>query len=240
MGEPQGGESLSAAASSAASAAHAIVGDEVVPRLRGLLHAYAFWLSLVAGSALVALAPPGKARVAMLVYGAGLCALFAASALHHRWRGSPRWRPLLRRLDHSAIYMFIAASYTPVALLVLGPPLGTVVLVSVWGGAAAGVAFRLVWVSAPRWLVSASYLVLGWVMAIALPELFNRAGAAASALLMAGGGLYSLGAAVYASRRPDPWPRTFGFHEVFHALVVAAVVVHLIAIAGWAIAARPP
>jgi hemolysin III len=223
-----------------ASAAQAIVEGEAVPRLRGLLHVYALWASLAAGAVLLVLAPAGRARMAAIIYAVGLCALFAASALHHRWWGSPRRRPLLRRLDHSTIFVFIAASFTPVGLLALRPPLGTAVLVGVWAGAAAGVALSLAWISAPRWLVAGSCLALGWVMVIALPDLFRQVGAAASLLFLAGGGLYSLGAAVYASERPNPWPRTFGFHEVFHALVIAAAVVHFIAIAGWVIPNRLP
>lgn len=218
----------------AAPAAQPIVEGEAVPRLRGLLHVYALWASLAAGAVLLVLAPAGRARMAAIVYAVGLCALFGASALYHRW-GSPRRRPLLRRLDHSTIFVFIAASFTPIGMLALRPPLGTAVLVGVWAGAAAGVVFSLAWVSAPRWLVAGSCLALGWVMVIALPELFRQVGAAASLLFLAGGGLYSLGAAVYAFERPNPCPRTFGFHEVFHALVIAAAVVHFIAIAGWVI-----
>jgi hemolysin III len=215
--------------------AQRFVAEEVIPRLRGLLHAHAAWVAAVASVVLVALAPTAAARVAALVYGAGLIALFSASALYHRWPGDPRWKPWLRRLDHSTIFVFIAASYTPVALLVLEPPLGTIVLVSVWTGAAAGVALSLAWVGAPRLLSAACYLAVGWVVVIALPQLWERAGLAPFALLAAGGALYTLGAAVYAARRPNLWPRTFGFHEVFHALVIAAALVHFIAMAGWVV-----
>jgi hemolysin III len=208
---------------------------EVIPRLRGVLHAYAFWLAAVAAVALTALAPDGRAQVASAIYGAGLCALFAASGLYHRWRWSPRWKPLLRRVDHSTIYVFIAASYTPVGLLVLTGTLQVVVLASVWAGAALGVAFALAWIDAPRALVAATYLAVGWVAIVAVPELLRVAGVAAFVLFVTGGVLYSAGATVYAARRPDPWPRTFGFHEIFHALVVAAAVVHFIAMAGWVV-----
>jgi hemolysin III len=208
---------------------------EIVPRLRGVLHAYAFWLAAVAAVTLVALAPDARARVASAIYGAGLCALFAASGLYHRWRWSPRWKPLLRRLDHSTIYVFIAASYTPVGLLVLHGTLSVVVLTSVWAGAALGVGFALAWIEAPRVLVAASYLAVGWVAIVAVPELLRVAGVTAFVLFVTGGVLYSLGATVYAARRPDPWPRTFGFHEIFHALVVAAAVVHFVAMAGWVV-----
>src|SRR5918992_5948674 len=128
---------------------------DVIPRLRGLLHAHAAWVAGAAVLVLIALAPTGGARVASLIYGAGLIALFTASAVYHRWRGDPRWKPWLRRLDHSTIFVFIAASYTPVGLLVLDGTLQTVVLVSVWTGAAAGVTLSLAWITAPRWLVAA-------------------------------------------------------------------------------------
>ena len=215
--------------------AQRFVADEVIPRLRGLLHAHAAWVAGAASLILVLLAPTGAARVAALIYGASLVALFTASALYHRWRGDPRWKPWLRRLDHSTIFVFIAASYTPIGLLVLDGTVQTIVLVSVWTGAAAGVTLSLAWISAPRGLVAGCYLAVGWVAVIALPELWKEVGAAPFVLLAVGGGLYSLGAAVYAARRPDFWPRTFGFHEVFHTLVIAAALVHFIAIAGWVV-----
>jgi hemolysin III len=215
--------------------AQRFVADEVIPRLRGLLHAHAAWVAVAASIALVALAPTGGARVATVIYGAGLIALFSASALYHRWRGDPRWKPWLRRLDHSTIFVFIAASYTPIGLLVLEGTTQTVVLVSVWAGAAVGVALSLVWITAPRWLQAACYVSLGWVAVIALPQLAERVGVAPLVLLAVGGGLYSIGAAVYAIQRPNFWPRTYGFHEVFHTLVIAAALVHFIAMAGWVV-----
>jgi hemolysin III len=215
--------------------AQRFVADEVIPRLRGILHAHAAWVAVAASIVLVAIAPNGAARVAAVIYGAGLVALFSASALYHRWPGDPRWKPWLRRLDHSTIFVFIAASYTPVGLLVLDGATQTVVLVSVWAGAAAGVTLSLVWITAPRWLQAACYLALGWVAVIAVPQLADSAGVAPLVLLAAGGLLYSLGAAVYALQRPDLWPRTYGFHEVFHTLVIAAALVHFIAIAGWVV-----
>jgi hemolysin III len=215
--------------------AQRFVTDEVIPRLRGLLHAHAAWVAGAASAVLVALAPTGGARLAALIYGLGLIALFTASALYHRWPGDPRYKPWLRRLDHSTIFIFIAASYTPIALLVLHGPLRTIVLVSVWTGAAAGIALSLVWIDAPRWLVAACYLALGWVAVVALPQLWERSGIAPFVLLAVGGALYTLGAAVYAAERPDLWPRTFGFHEVFHTLVIAAALVHFIAMAGWVV-----
>ncbi|HYZ28177.1 MAG TPA: hemolysin III family protein, partial [Thermoleophilaceae bacterium] len=189
--------------------------DEVVPRLRGLLHAWAFWFALAAAVALIALAPDARARIAAVIYGFGLCALFGASAIYHRWRGNPRWKPILRRIDHSTIFIFIAASYTPISLLVLDEPLREVVLASVWLGALAGVAMSIAWIDAPRVLVALCYVAVGWVAIVSLPQLFSSRGLAMPLLLVGGGILYSLGAAAYATKKPNPWPRTFGFHEVF-------------------------
>ena len=206
-----------------------------VPRMRGMLHLWAFWIALVAACGLVVVAAGATARTAAAVYGGGLCALFGGSALYHRWRWSPRWRPLLRRVDHSTIFVFIAASYTPPALLVLTDPLRWVVLVTVWAGALAGVVFSVAWIGAPRGLVAACYLALGWVALIAAPQLIERLSVTPLALLAAGGLLYTAGAVVYAVRRPDPWPRVFGFHELFHAFVVAAAAAHFAAMAGWVV-----
>jgi hemolysin III len=206
--------------------------EEVVPRLRGLLHAWAFWFALAAAITLIVVAPDARARAAAIIYGIGLCALFGASATYHRWRGNPRWKPVLRRIDHSTIFVFIAASYTPIALLVLDDPLRVVVLASVWIGALAGVAMSIAWIDAPRVLVALCYVAVGWVAIVAIPQLFSARGLVMPLLLLIGGALYSLGAAAYATKRPNPWPRTFGFHEVFHSLVIAAAVVHFVAIAG--------
>jgi hemolysin III len=175
------------------------------------------------------------ARAAAAVYGGGLCALFGGSALYHRWHGNARWRPLLRRVDHSTIFVFIAASYTPPALLVLDGALRWIVLATVWAGALAGVAFSVAWIGAPRGLVAGCYLALGWVAVVAAPQLVDRLSVAPLALLAAGGVLYTVGALVYAVRRPDPWPRVFGFHELFHAFVVAAAAAQFAAIAGWVV-----
>jgi hemolysin III len=213
------------------------MNSELVPRLRGVTHAWALWFALVAGSVLALYAPTGLARAAAVVYGAAMCALFAVSGLYHRWRWNPRWRPLLRRIDHSTIFVFIAASYTPVALLVLSGTVQVVVLASVWAGALAGVAMSVAWITAPRVLVAASYLALGWVAVVAMPQLARTLGVAPLVLFAVGGLLYTLGAVVYALRRPNPWPRTFGFHEIFHALVIAAATVHFVAMAGWVIPA---
>jgi hemolysin III len=212
-----------------------LVEEELRPRLRGVIHAYAFWVALGAGAALVAVAHGSRARSAAAVYAIGLCGLFAGSAVYHRWRWDPRWRPLLRRIDHSTIFIFIAASYTPVALLVLHGPLSKIVLIVVWAGALGGIIFSLAWITAPRVLVAGTYLALGWVAVIVTPQLIKHAGVAPTVLIAVGGLLYSVGATVYALKRPDPWPATFGFHEIFHTLVTTAAVVHFVAIAGWVV-----
>jgi hemolysin III len=211
--------------------------DELIPILRGVSHAVAVPLALAGAAVLVAVAQPGTARAAAVVYGAGLCVLFTGSALFHRLRCSPRVRGILARIDHSAIYLFMAASFTPIALIVLDGWGRQTVFGLVWTGALGGVVLSLAWVTAPRLLFTLTYLALGWVMLIAFPQLIPRMETAPLLLFLAGGLLYSAGAVVYATRRPDPWPRTFGFHEVFHALVIAGAVTHFVAMAGWVIPA---
>jgi hemolysin III len=208
---------------------------DVIPLLRGRLHLHALWVAAAAAVVLVAVAPTGRARLAAAVYGLGLCALFGASALYHRWPGSPRVKPLLRRIDHSTIFVFIAASYTPVGLLVLDAPESTIVLAAAWIAAAVGVTLSIAWIDAPRWLQALTYVGTGWIAVAAMPQLYDGAGVAPFVLFAVGGAVYSLGALVYAAQRPNPWPRVFGFHEVFHALVIAAALVHFVAIAGWVI-----
>ena len=205
----------------------------VAPRLRGVSHAVAFFLAIAAAVLVVVLAPSGRATVAVAIYGGGLIALFGGSALYHRWPGPARFKPILQRIDHGTIFVFIAASYTPIALVVLHGPLAWVILGVAWTGAAAGVVFSLGWIEAPRWLIAASYLALGWVSVIAVPQLLDVLGPPPLILLAAGGLLYSAGAIIYARQRPDPWPRTFGFHEIFHALVIAAAAAQYLALVGW-------
>jgi hemolysin III len=201
------------------------------PRLRGVSHQYAFFVAIAAGIALVALAQGMQARVALAVYALSLTAMFGASALYHRIDWAPRPRAWLRRLDHSMIYVLVAGTYTPFALLVLAPALGWTVLGVVWAGALAGIVLSLVWIDAPRWLSAVLYIALGWVSVAVVPQLWDRAGVMAVALLATGGVLYTIGAVIYARRRPDPAPRVFGYHEVFHVFVIVAATAHFAAIA---------
>jgi hemolysin III len=207
----------------------------VRPRLRGVFHQYAFFVSLASGTLLVLLAASTKASVAAAIYAVSVSALFGVSALYHRvtWTTPARWR--MRRLDHAMIFLVIAGTYTPVGLLVLQGTLATVVLAVVWGGALAGIALELAWTTAPRWLGGTVYLALGWVAVVAMPQLFARLGMTGGLLIVAGGLVYSAGAAVYALRRPDPVPLVFGYHEVFHLLVIAGVAAHFLAISLYAL-----
>jgi hemolysin III len=202
------------------------------PRLRGVWHQWAFVCSLVTGTLLVALAPTDKAMVAAAIYAVSVAALFGTSALYHRitW-ASLKARRWMRRLDHSMIFLLIAGTYTPFAVLVLDGTLATVILVLVWAGALGGIVLKLIWIDAPKPLVAAIYVVLGWVAVVAFPALLDELGPVGTALVAAGGLLYTAGAVVYAFRRPDPIPAVFGYHEVFHALVIAAAALQYAVIA---------
>ncbi len=198
----------------------------VKPKLRGVLHQWAFFVSLVAGAVLVLIAPAGEATLATAIYAFTIAGLFGVSAVYHRvnWVSATarRW---MRRLDHSMIFLLIAGTYTPFALLVLDGPLATAILIAVWGGALAGIVLNLVWIDAPKWVTAIVYLALGWVAVIAFPSMFEDLGVTPTILVAVGGLLYTAGAIVYASRKPDPAPAVFGYHEIFHALVIAAAAV---------------
>jgi len=202
------------------------------PRLRGVSHQWTFFFSLVAGTVLVATAPRGEATVAAAIYAVSVAALFGTSALYHRvtWP-TPNARRWMRRLDHSMIFLLIAGTYTPFALLVLEGTLATVILVVVWAGALGGIVLKLVWIDAPKPLVAVLYVVLGWVAVAAFPDLFADLGVTTTAMLVAGGLLYTAGAVVYALGRPNPAPAVFGYHEIFHALVIAAAALQYAVIA---------
>jgi hemolysin III len=204
------------------------------PRLRGVFHEGAFYGAVVLGVPLVATAEPGRARFAAAVYASCAALCFGASALYHRPTWRPRVRGWLARLDHAGIYLLIAGTYTPLCLLVMSAGWGKVILTIVWSGACAGILLKLVWLRSPKWLAAVIALTLGWVAVIAFGQLLKIA-AAGLLLLVAGGLLYSLGAVVYARKRPDPIPHLFGYHELFHVLTVAAAGCHYATIALWVI-----
>lgn len=202
----------------------------VKPRLRGWLHLGTAPLALVAGVLLVVFAPTTSARVAAAVFAVTAVLLFGTSALYHRGNWEPRVARVLKRLDHASIFLIIAGTYTPFAVLLLPPGQGRRLLWLVWGGALIGVAFRVLWVGAPRWLYTPVYVALGWVAVFYLGPLLQHGGPVVVALIMIGGLLYTLGAVVYATKRPNPSPRWFGFHEIFHAFTVAAFMAHYAAV----------
>jgi len=198
----------------------------VKPRLRGVSHQYAFFLATAFGASLVVLAEGARARIGASVYAAGVCGLFGVSALYHRRAWSPTAARWMRRADHSMIFCFIAASYTPFALVVLHGTLALVLLIVVWSGALAGIFLKFVWLDAPDWLGALLYVLLGWTAIAVAPALYGQLGWLRTALLTTGGVLYTVGAVVYARQRPDPVPAVFGYHEIFHVLVIAAAAVH--------------
>lgn len=205
------------------------------PRFRGVIHQWSFFVALAAGAGLVVWAPAGRATAACAVYAAALAGLLGVSAVYHRVTWRPAVRAWLRRLDHSMIFVLIAGTYTPFAVLVLEEPLRNVVLAGVWGGAVAGIVVTLLWIDAPKWLTATAYVALGWFGILAIPQITERAGVGALALLLVGGVAYTAGAVVYARRRPDPRPASFGYHEIFHVLVVVAAVAHFVAVAVYAV-----
>jgi hemolysin III len=203
------------------------------PRLRGVSHQIAFFVSLVSGIALVVAAPDGQTRAEVAIYAASLSGLLGVSAVLHRRDWSPTVRRHLRRLDHSMIFVLIAGTYTPIAGTVLEGSLRTAVLSIVWIGALFGVILTVAWIDAPKWAAALPYVALGWVAVVAVPQLIDGLGVAGMSLLALGGALYTVGAVVYARKRPDPLPMVFGYHEVFHALVIAAAAAHYAVIAAF-------
>ena len=201
-----------------------------------MTHQWAFVASILIGIALVSSAPSARARLAAAIYAVSVAALFGSSALYHRvaWR-SPRAHRWMRRLDHSMIFVLIAGTYTPFALLVLNGGLARAVLIAVWGGALLGIALKMFWPDTPKWLTAAVYVTLGWVAVIAFPELASELGITGMGLVAGGGILYTVGAVVYALRRPDPVPAVFGYHEIFHVLVIAAAALQFVAVAAYAL-----
>ena len=229
----QAGERAVAARDAAADAIALIK-----PRLRGVSHQWAFVVSLFLGLGLILMADTPRATAAAAIYAVSVSALFGTSALYHRvnWSraGVRQW---MRRLDHSMIFVLIAGTYTPFALLVLEGSLANAVLAVVWIGALAGTIVEMIWINHPKWVGALIYLSLGWVAVAAAPGLWSGLGPAGTLLVSAGGVLYTIGAVVYATQRPNPNPKVFGYHEVFHALVIAAAAAHFTAVAFFALPA---
>ena len=204
------------------------VRDAIRPRLRGWLHAGIFPVAVAAGIVLVVLTPDRRVRIAVAVFVGTAALMFGVSALYHRGNWSPRVYGILKRFDHANIFLIIAGSYTPFSVVLLPRGPARTLLWIVWTGALIGVAFRILWVGAPRWLYVPVYVALGWVALVYLPQFWRNADVAVLALVIIGGVLYTLGGLVYGLKRPDPSPRWFGFHEVFHALTVAAFTAHYV------------
>lgn len=204
--------------------------DMVKPRLRGVLHQWAAAVAVVSGLVLVAVSPRGRVALGSAVYGLVLVLLFANSALYHRVTWSPRAHELMKRLDHSTIFVFMAGTYTPFCLAVLHGARLAIFLSLVWAGALVGIVARMLFLHAPRGLTVPLYVALGWAAVFVTGDILHVAGVAALVLLYTGGLLYTLGAVAYATRRPDPVPAVFGYHEVFHAATILAAVCHYIAV----------
>ncbi len=208
-------------------------GPRLKPRLRGVLHQYAFVVAAVAGAILVAAAESAHARIAVAVYAVSVAAMFGSSALYHRITWPPSRRRQLRRLDHAMIYAVIAGTYTPFGTLALSGSLRVAVLAVVWAGALAGIVVAFAWPHRPDWVEAVGAVALGWIGIVVLPQLVEAVGVTAVGLVLAGGLLYTAGSLVYARRRPDPIPAVFGYHELFHALVVVAAACQYAAIASF-------
>jgi len=198
---------------------------EIKPTWRGWLHAGTFPVAVAAGIVLIVLAQGAPAKWASAVFMATSMLLFGASAVYHRFNWGPKAKAVLKRIDHANIFLLIAGTYTPIAVLALPPEKGLLLLSLVWTGALIGILFRVFWIGAPRWLYVALYLVLGWAAVMYIVDLF-QANAAMMTLVIVGGVLYTLGAVVYAMKRPNPWPGHFGFHEIFHVCTVLAFLCH--------------
>ena len=200
------------------------------PRLRGWIHAGTAPFALAASVVLVVLAPPVAPRVACAVFGLSAVLLFGTSAVYHRGTWSPRVAAVLRRLDHTNIFLIIAGTYTPLTVVLLPEPTARTLLTVVWSGALVGLLMRVLWLGAPRWLYVPIYVALGWVAVAYLGAFWSSGGPAVVWLVVAGGLAYTAGAVVYGTKRPDPSPRWFGFHEIFHALTVVGFTCHLVAV----------
>jgi hemolysin III len=210
---------------------------DVKPKLRGWLHLATAPLALAAGIVLICLSPDATTRVGSTVFTASAMVLFTVSAIYHTGTWSPRVWALLRRFDHANIFLLIAGTYTPFSLLLLHGTPRAILLTTVWSGAFLGVLFRVFWIDAPRWLHTPIYIALGWSAVFFMPYFFSGAtrlgwgvGIAVFVMILVGGALYTFGGVVYGFQRPNPWPRWFGFHEVFHTFTVLAFVSHYVGV----------
>jgi hemolysin III len=209
------------------------------PRWRGRFHQAAFFLAIPAGVTLIALAHTPTARTAAAVYAGSLAGLFGVSGAYHHLRFSSRFRAVMMRADHSMIFILIAGTCTPVSLLALRPPWSLALLGFVWVGAAVGIALKMIRVDGFRVATGTLYIALGWATLLFTPQLLRHMSAVALGLVVLGGVLYTCGAIVFRSQRPDPRPATFGYHEVWHSFVVVASVCHYIAVLLLVLPARP-
>jgi len=205
------------------------------PLMRGWLHLGAFVATCIAGPILVSDAPTTGATVALVVYVISIALLFGVSAAFHLKHWSPVARRRMRRADHSMIFVAIAGSYTAVAGLALTGWARVAILVIAWVGAVVGITLRQVWLNAPKWAIALPYVVVGWCALLVAPQLVHSLGGAGFALLLAGGAAYTVGAVVYARKRPDPWPTVFGYHEVFHLCTIIGAGLHFYVIAHYAL-----
>ena len=226
------------------SIAHAIdhaVGEtvaEIKPRLRGWLHLGSAPLTLAAGVVLVALSPTASTRIGSTVYAVSALLVFTVSAVYHCGRWSPRTHGVLKRFDHANIFILIAGTYTPFTLLLLDGSQRTALLAGIWSVAVLGVLFKVFWISSPRWLYLPIYIAMGWAAVFFIPGFAEGSrdrlgvglGTAVLVLVIAGGALYTMGGVVYGFKRPDPWPRWFGFHEIFHSFTILAFVTHYVGV----------
>ncbi|UVY85719.1 hemolysin III family protein [Brachybacterium sp. NBEC-018] len=201
------------------------------PRLRGISHLAAFPAALIAGLVIVALGDSLANRLAMVVFVTTASLLFGVSATYHRGTWSPQHAIILRRFDHANIFLIIAGTYTPLAVALLEPRSAAILLTIAWAGALIGVAFRVFWTHAPRWLYVPAYVALGWIAIFYMPQFLAGGGWAVVWLLVAGGLAYTAGAVVYGLKRPNPSPAWFGFHEIFHAATLAGFACHFVAVA---------
>lgn len=207
----------------------------VRPLLRGWSHVIAAIAAIALAPIVIAFTPGGSGRAAAAVYSLGVVCLFVVSGFYHRVAWPTRFCGFFRRLDHSMIFVFIAATYTPFALLSLEGRASTFLIWFVWGAALSGVAIRLGWLDAPRWVTVAPYLVVGWSVLPVIDHMWAGLEVGGFVLLLIGGALYTVGGGVYAAKAPNPSPKWFGYHEVFHLLVIAAVAVHYVAVAFFAL-----